>query len=218
MSGLLPVVLIAVLVVCVVYFAAMGLLQHRRAVSLARRASDMQMRFAAEDPFDAPRRYGHFAALGSGHSPQACNVAFGRLHGWAVRAFDFRCEAGHGPRRLVRHLAVTVLQTDLRLPEVLLWREDDPAGMPGSVGPANASHNGWACVGDVQSGERLAEIAPDEAVAIEIDGASVLVALPVRHRSGGYLPLLAWAETLAGTLRRRGTLAGGSTLADTART
>lgn len=130
MHGILIALLIAILAAAIVSIAVMGLCRRRRTKALARKAGEMGMRFSADDPFDVPRRYGNFTVISSGHSPCASNVTYGRLNRRVVRAFDFRYELGHGTRRTTRHYGVIVLETEIHLPEVLMWNERDAESIP----------------------------------------------------------------------------------------
>ncbi|MFP3937207.1 MAG: hypothetical protein ACLFVW_02615 [Phycisphaerae bacterium] len=148
METIFAIVLSGVLFAAVVSVVVMGIRQRRRRLRLSQQAHGSGMRFAAEDPFDVPLRYRHFALIDAGHSPRAHNVTYGRLHGLPVRAFDFRYEVGHGTRRLTRHYAVVVVETGRSLPPVLLWNREDLEAAPLAVRHCRRCLGPWVC-GDV---------------------------------------------------------------------
>ena len=77
MQNLFIVLLICVLAAAVGSFAVMAIRQHRRTARLAQKAYQLNMRFAAADPFDIPRRFSRFAVISAGHSPSASNASYG---------------------------------------------------------------------------------------------------------------------------------------------
>jgi hypothetical protein len=129
--------LIAVLVAAVISFVVMGLAKVRRSRSLARAAHQRGNRFFRDDPFDVPRRYAKFALISSGHSPCAHNVTDGRLGGRSARAFDFRCELGHGTRRITRHYSVLVVGAAECPHRLLMWSDADAS--PGGTGKGTSA-------------------------------------------------------------------------------
>lgn len=139
--------LIGVLLASVISFVVMGLVQVRRSNALARQANQRSFRFSPEDQFAMPARFADFALFRSGHSLRAHNVTDGRLIGWPVRAFDFRYEVGHGPRRQTRHYVVTVVETDLELDEALLWSDRDASAMPVSARRRDGHVGCWSYLG-----------------------------------------------------------------------
>lgn len=145
MEFLFSIVLSGVLLAAVVSVVVMGIRQRRRCQRLSQQAHGSGLRFAAEDPFDVPLRYRHFALIDAGHSPRAHNVTYGRLHGLPVRAFDFRYEVGHGTRRLTRHYAVVVVETEQSLPAVLLWNREDLEAAPLTVRHCRHCLGPWVC-------------------------------------------------------------------------
>ena len=181
--------LIGVLVLSVCILAVMGVGRHCRVVALARQAHRMRMRFSPGDPFDVPRRYAAFDLIRSGHSPHANNVTHGQLSGWALRAFDFRYELGHGMRRLTRQYGVIVIETNRPLGSVLLWHEGDRQDGPGATRPHRRRHACWICQGPEDLAARLAElcwpVAGDRA-SIQTCGSVLMFCLPSRGRWPDY--------------------------------
>ena len=161
------------------HFASLWWRQRRRVRGLWSCAQQTGMSFSREDLFDLPIRYACFALVSGGHSPWAANVTYGRLEGLAVRAFDLRLEAGHGPRRLVRPYAVTVIETDSPLPALILWNnrfaEDAPLGarrQEGLVGD-------WSLRGDAQAAAGLVPLlagSQQRLVCLELAGSAMLAA------------------------------------------
>lgn len=147
--------LIGVLSAAVVFFAVMGLLQTRRKNVLTRKAHEGGMRFSGRDPFNIPCRYRRFALIDSGHSPHATNVTYGRRGGGSVRAFDFRCEAGHGTRRVTRHYDVVVVETDFEIPGVLLWDDRDAEHAPLAARQADGHMAWWSWRGSEGMAARM---------------------------------------------------------------
>jgi len=149
-------ILIGVLVATVITFAVMRLRQLLRTRSLSRSAQELGMRFSAEDPFDVPRRYADFALMDNGHGPHADNVTYGRLKGRRVRAFDFRYELGHGPRRVTRQYSVIVVETDRSLGRVLMWNDHDAEFAPLSARSSDGRQGCWAYRGSAVLARRIA--------------------------------------------------------------
>jgi len=197
------VLLVGVLVASVVSFAIMGLLQRRRTRRIARKAHEMGMRFSSDDPFDMPRRYAGFALMGSGHSPKAGNVTYGRLDGQPVRAFDFRYEVGHGTRRLTRHYSVIVSETDTPTPPVLMWHEQDAECAPLAVRSSDRQTACWRYVGSEAIASALAEACmplAEDGLSLQIFGTAVMFCVPKR-RGGRYTDRL--GEVMAVVARIR---------------
>ena len=119
-----------IVAISMVVFAVLGAMQMRRTRRLTWEAHTRGLRFAAEDPFDVPRRYSDFALMHLGHSPRANNVVYGRIGRRAARAFDFRYEAGHGTRRTTRPYSVITVDAELPLPSAILWNEADLSAAP----------------------------------------------------------------------------------------
>jgi len=171
-------ILIGALAAGVVVLASMGWLQRRRRIRLARVAYGMELRFSARDPFELTRRYSSFVLPSAGHSPRAENVIYGRHKGWHLRAFDYRFEAGHGPRRLVRRYSVIVADTDLPLPPVLMWSVADTDHLPLAVRNPLEQLGGWLVISGEQSAALLAEAFAEfqkEPVDLQVDGGSVML-------------------------------------------
>ena len=189
--------LVVVLIAAVVSFAVMGIMQQRRGKTLARKAHAMGMRFSGDDPFEVPRRYATCALMTSGHSPRAHNVTYGRIEGILVRAFDFRYELGHGPRRISKHYSVIVAETEQDMPPVLMWNDRDAQLAPLTARQADGHVGSWVFRGSQQLATMLADAfgqtLADEAASIQVSGTICMVCLPVRQRRQDYAGPLAQA-------------------------
>jgi hypothetical protein len=186
---LFGIVLTGVLLAAVVSFVVMGLRQRRRRRRLARDAHAAGLRFAAEDPFDVPRRYRRFALVEAGHGPQAHNVTYGRVHGLPIRAFDFRYEVGHGTRRLTRHYGVVVAETGLRLPSTLLWNRQDLEAAPLVARRCRRPLGPWTCAGQDELVAKLASAAAgfgEKGGSIQTEEGTVMLCAPAARRQRGY--------------------------------
>jgi hypothetical protein len=181
--------LIAVLVAAVVSFVVMGLAKMRRSRWLARAAHQRGNRFFRDDPFDVPRRYAHFALISSGHSPCANNVTDGRLGGRSARAFDFRCELGHGTRRITRHYSVLVVGAADCPQRLLMWSDADAEGAPLVARDAQGHVGGWACTGPADLAalaERACPGLAESGTSIELRDGLLMLAAPARQSPLAY--------------------------------
>jgi len=182
--------LISLLVASVTYFAIMGLVQHRRARGLARKAHRMNLRFSRDDPFDIPRRYARFTLMNGGHSPRASNVMHGRIDGRLVRGFDFHFEIGHGTRRLTRHYGVIIVETNQPVPRGILWSRGDSESAPLVVRRAIRSAAGdWISTGSHQVQSILRENATalvDKEISVETGEAAIMFYIPIRRRKQSF--------------------------------
>jgi len=177
-------VLVAVLVAASVSFAVMGLGKVLRRRRLARGAHQRGQRFFPDDPYDVPRRYADFAVISSGHSPCANNVTAGGIGGSTVRAFDFRCELGHGTRRLTRRYSVAVAETRLGQPSLLMWHTGDGELAPLAARDVQGQVGQWSFCGSRELAETVEAACRHLGHAqpsVEIRGSVVLIAVPVRR-------------------------------------
>jgi hypothetical protein len=204
LQTLVTYILLAVLAGSVVVFLVAAVLQHRRTGFLSSRATERGMRFSAADSFEVPRRYRLFTAISGGHSARASNMTYGRVDGWPVRAFDFRYEVGHGTHRETRHYGVLAVETDLPLPEALLWNEADAAEAPLPAVLGDGTVACWSYRGD----DHLARVLGDAAVplagqrvSIESQGGVVLLAKPLPGAEDPYGDLLDRAEAVVEAVR-----------------
>lgn len=189
MEFIFAIVLTCVLLAAVVSVIVMGTCQRRRRRRLSQEAHGSGLRFAAEDPFDVPLRYRHFALMEAGHSPRAHNVTYGRLHGLPVRAFDFRYELGHGTRRLTRHYAVVVVETAGRLPAVLLWNRRDLEAAPLAVRTCRQCVGPWVCDDPSPPVGKLASAAAEfgkTGGSIQTRGGTMMLCSPEGRGRRGY--------------------------------
>jgi hypothetical protein len=198
------IVLIGVLTGAVVAFLCMGIAKVRRTRRLAGLAHQRGMRFFPDDPYDVPRRYAGFAVVSGGHSPRANNVIDGRLEGRPVRAFDFRCELGHGTRRTTRHYAVIALEAERASEPLLMWHADNAETPPLATDCADGQVGQWRYRGSRQLAEAMAESCKllDEAPAnIEIRDAVLVVATPAREHARDCAVRFRQVEAAAGAWR-----------------
>jgi len=200
----LMLLLICILLASVVSFAVMGWLQKRRSNALEARACEMNMRFSAEDPFDVPQRYAPFTVIGSGHSARASNVTYGRIDGWAVRAFDFRYEVGHGTRRETRRYGIVLVETDHPFPNLLMWHDRDAQWAPLPAQRLGGRIAPWSFRGDEGLAAALAgfcrEIA-ERGVSVQVRQSVLMFSQPVRDRKVPYLRLLGQVGRLIARLK-----------------
>jgi hypothetical protein len=199
-NAILALLLIVGFLAAVAWFVVMGALQARRTGALARWANETGMLFAADDPFDLPRKYANFALVAGGHSGRACNVTHGPLEGLPVRAFDFHYELGHGTRRLSLHYGVVAAETGQELPAVLMWNERQPGFAPLAALCRDAEVRGWSFRGSASLAALLGGACPDladRAACIETRGTILMLAAPVRLREGHARDLAAAGKLLA---------------------
>lgn len=164
--------------------------QRRRRLGLSRSAHEVGMRFSATDIFQLSRRYACFVLAQAGHSPVAENVLYGRFDRWQMRLFDYRFEAGHGPRRMVRRYSVIVAETDLHAPRTILWDSRDEQPPPLVVQQPQGQMGRWWVV---QGREYAAPLAAafDEMAAEPLhiqaqDG--MIIACSARRWQSGEIP------------------------------
>lgn len=200
----LVVILVGILMAAMISFVAMGMLQHRRTLLLARKAHERGLQFSSDDLFDIPRRYGDFAVICGGHSSLANNLTYGRLEGWPVRAFDFRYEAGHGPLRVTRHYGIVVLETPVPLPPALMWHDLDASAAPALCRLNDRRNEGWSYSGQDELVAVLARCCSHLAswgVSVQTRGPAVLLCVPIWRRRETYMILLDRLEGLVEGLR-----------------
>ncbi|MCE5277293.1 MAG: hypothetical protein ABFD92_15535 [Planctomycetaceae bacterium] len=188
MQYLLIVVLAVAMGGSVVSFLVMARRQRRRCGALTRQACQLNLRFSRDDPFGLDALYGRFALIAGGHSPHAHNVAYGRVNGHAVRAFDFHNECGHGISRLARHYSVLVVEMDRDLPSVLMWHEQDVAAAPLALQRHHWRLNSWLCRGDRAVAGALSVIGADTLAprSMESHGGAVMVWQAVDSKGQAY--------------------------------
>ncbi len=193
------VLLIGTLAASAVSFAVMGLLQHLRASALARKAHEMGMQFSSDDPFDLPCILADFALVSSGHSPRAENVTHGRLDGRAIRAFDFRYEAGHGTQRLTRHYSVIAIEPPHEADWMLMWHEDDAPAAPMSLRLANRHLGRWFYQGSRPVAVALGKVCEKlgRPVSMETRGNTVMLFMPVPRSRRAYAAQVADVAEIA---------------------
>jgi hypothetical protein len=185
MAQILTGILVLLMAAAVGSFVVMGLGQRRRRRALARQAHEWGMMFAAEDPFDIPRRYANFGLIRSGHSPRAYNVIYGRREGVAVRLFDFRYEIGHGTHRLTRHYVVVVAEIAASLPNVVLWHEADAEGAPLETRQVDGHVGSWSYRGADAEALRLGracEPLAQRRLSVEAHGQTMMFCRCAEHR------------------------------------
>jgi hypothetical protein len=197
--------LLCVLAIAVVSFLVMGVRHARRAQILAGFAYDQGLRFSREDSLGIVRAYRGYALIRSGHSPRASSVIHGHVEGRQVRAFDFRYEAGHGPKRICRNYHVVVVSGPSELPPAILWNVRDAAWTPLEVQPSTWRSGDWLCQGSdrvVQAARRrLGEELLEMGVSVQVAGRDILLCAPAGRWSRRFLPLGASVEALVGIER-----------------
>jgi len=178
---LIDLLLIAALVGSAGVLAALLAAGRRRSGRRSRQSHELAMGFAAEDPFDLPRRYGQFALLGRGHGLRAHDVTYGRYGGRRARCFEVRLEQGHGPHRLIRRASAVAVETDHDLGVVLLWHDRDAEGRELFLPPAAGQVGPWRCCGPAQAVEALAGacgLSQGAGASIEVRGGVLLLWVP----------------------------------------
>ena len=205
MHKILLIILLGLLGVGVGVLTWMGLTHRRRRRQLARLATEADLRFSADEPFDLVGRYGDFAAVSAGHSPRAENMLSGRRGRWRFRVFDYTLEVGHGPGRVLRRHSVMIAETDVDLPGMLLWHGEDLQQAPlaaryptGRIGP-------WRVIDEKGGAEVLAEALAEiahEPVSVQTQGGAVMLCCGRRLAPArmcgwidGALSALEWART-----------------------
>ena len=193
-------VLVGVLLAAVVSFVALGLSKVRRTARLSRAAHQGGMRFFPDDTAQLVGRYADFAVIGSGHSPCANNITDGRMRGRAFRAFDFRCEIGHGTRRMTRHYSVVVADAQCPPERLLMWNDSDKELAPLAARETDGRLAPWSYRGSARLAARIAAACPalaEGTSSIELRGSTLMVfAVPVRRARAGYAVDLAHVEAL----------------------
>lgn len=170
---------------------------HRR--RLSRKAHELGLSFSPADPFRLPRRYGAFELMQTGHSRWVNHVVYGRIRGWFLRGFDYRCEVGHGPGRMVRRFMVVGADTHLHLPRMQLWRGENArvSLLPTAGQDLGGAWQGTGPAGDLQ---RIVQTWPgpaEEAVCIEAEGGLVLISQPGRLDAKLLVAAAQWLDRLA---------------------
>ncbi len=193
-------VLFGVLATSVVWFCVLGAVQKCRTARFAREAHRLEMRFSAADPFDVPRRYAGFALTSRGHGPAAHNVTHGRVAGRPLRAYEFRYEIGHGPRRTARHYHVVVIESAERVPEVLMWNDADAAFAPLSLSDSPKRLACWTYRGDDAAASAVGyacDALADRGVSMESRGRALMLCEPAGRKRRQYGELV---DTAAATM------------------
>ncbi len=173
-------------VVLLVGLLAIGLpawAQRRRRLGLAQSAHKVGLRFSAPDIFQVSRRYACFVLAQAGHSPLAENVLYGRFDQWQVRCFDYRFEAGHGPRRIVRRYSVMVADTDIVTPRTILWDQNDTGLMPLAAQHAQSHLSHWWIVDGPEYAAKLlsaCEELASQPVHLQAEGGTIIACFPRR--------------------------------------
>lgn len=197
--------LVIALLAAMISFVVMGIHHLGRARVLARCSHEQGMRFSREDPFNIPKRYRDFALISRGHSPRACNVSHGRIDSWNVRAFEFRYEIGHGTRRLTCHYSAIIIDTQIDLPDVLMWNDADAEHAPLAVREGDGRVDCWCFTGNRELAEVLKNATDSlaaEGLSMQVRGAMLMLALPAIHRQQwDYTGWLDAAMQLPGILR-----------------
>ena len=206
MQYLFLVILVGALGAGVTVLAWMGVAQRCRRNLLARTAHEMGMKFSPSDPFDLTGRYGDFVVSSAGHSPRAENVIHGRYGGWSVRAYDYRYETGHGPRRVGRRYSILVAETGLDLPAALLWHVDDTEHLPLAAQRHVGQAGNWLLVAGADGAPALAAAFAafgDRPVNIQVRRGSVMLCSAERFKPRDLRARLDEAVSALAALRER---------------
>jgi len=153
------VILVVALIAAVISFVVMGVFHEKRTRKISAMAFARSARFSREDPFDIPQRYRDFVLISCGHSPRAFNVTYGQVDFWTLRSFDFRYEVGHGTRRLSRLYSVVVIDTHLKLPDVMMWNDSDSDNAPLEIMQIDGHIGRWSFAGDAKFAAKLCDFA-----------------------------------------------------------
>lgn len=158
--------------------AYLGLAQRLRRGSLEQAAGQLGLMFSQTDLFALESRYGGFLLPSLGHSGRVENLVYGRYEGWYLRLFDYSFEIGHGPGRVLRRYGVLVIETDLPLPDGLLWQDGDTEYPPLAVQRPVAWAGPWRVVAGPEAAGALVEaLGPvgQEPLGIEVRGGWVML-------------------------------------------
>jgi hypothetical protein len=98
--------------------------ERRRRWQLMALGSPEGLRLSPADPFELPEAHFHVHLFTRGHSRLARNVLHGRLEGLPVRLFDYQYETGSGHTRRTYRWQVALVQTDLRMPGLIVQPAD----------------------------------------------------------------------------------------------
>ena len=127
-----------------------------------------------------------------------------------MRAFDYRFEAGHGPRRLVRRYSVIVSDTDLDAPATLLWHEQDADHVPLAVQNPLGKLQPWLVVSGKSFAAALAGAFAEfagEPVDLQADRRAVLLCSARRWRAADFAARI--EQAAAGLTRLQARSRGG---------
>jgi hypothetical protein len=208
MQMILMTFMVCVLAAAVVLSAVMGIRQHLRMGRLACAASERSMKFSPQDPFQVPVRYAEFALISAGHSPHADNVTYGRLGGVPVRAFDFRCEAGHGTRRMDRSYGVIVVESQAPVADLLMWNVLDAQAAPQACLLNDGRQGYWTLCGPAATADKVASCAGGlgpRGASLEFHRGSMMLCIPMRKPADSYMD---WMEQVRGLIAALGLTIG----------
>lgn len=123
-AGVLPCMGFAAIGMLVVALIVWGIIRaHQRREAMAALAAELGLAFYPDDPWDIPRRYGHFDLMGTGHARRAANVLSGRIDGRTVIAFDYRYKTGSGKNESTHSYQAVVLELPILAARLRLRRE-----------------------------------------------------------------------------------------------
>ena len=182
------VILVVALIAAVISFLVMGIFHEKRTRELSAMAFGRDARFSREDPFDIPQRYRDFVLISCGHSPRAFNVAYGQVECWTLRSFDFRYEVGHGTRRMSRLYGVVVIDTQLKLPDVMMWNDSDSDNAPLEIRQVDGHIGRWSFAGDAKFAGQLSDFLREEVfenLSLQIYDNTLLLSQVAGAKSGG---------------------------------
>ena len=178
----LTMLLAAILMGALAWFAVLGIAHHRRTNRLAVNAHRAGLQFSMGDPFGVPLRYADFALVASGHSSRASSVTFGRLGQSAIRSFDLHYELGHGTQRATRHLRGVAIETPYDLPPLQLWHDSFPGPLPLSAASSATADGPWRHAGLPEFATAVLAVLPGIGAPVytcQAQGGTILLFLPL---------------------------------------
>jgi hypothetical protein len=194
------ILLIGILLAAIIGFFFMGMAQARRTRYLSRVAHESGMRFSREDIFDVSSRYGDFAVMQAGHSPQAHNVIYGQHEGLPVRALDFRYEVGHGTGRLTYKRCLVAAELEQPISPVFMWNDLEGEELP-ALRTSQSHIANWSVSGDPSLARQLGDICTQaglDGISIEVSARRLMLIAPMIAKGQDYSLYFKLLARLAG--------------------
>jgi len=132
MEALIPVIFVAFFILVVIGIIYAQAQAKKRREDLARIATEINMRYDANDPFDIANRYEKLSTLNHGHNRSANNVIHGKVGDRPVKVFDFIYHTtetstdsqGHTTTSEVAHyFSAAIFDMDVFFPALLIRPE-----------------------------------------------------------------------------------------------